>query len=501
MRSLLDTPTQRRLNILEQLNQASGWINSNQLAENNHASLRTINNDISYLREHWYPKLIIETSKKNGIRLKTQPNTHISLVYQHILKNSDAFRLLEAVFFDTTLSIEKWGERLFISESSLYRITNDIAQIIKLYGLNLEKKTCKIIGDDEFYVRFFYSNFFCEAHDMTEWPFPSDKKTTIEFVKRITAHFDIAVDDRDLLDIAYVLNVSLVRQSQGFFITGYSDDLFTQQMKDSLHDSLDVLQPLADTYGVTLDEKVMTDLMFALYYHLINWDSEEEYLFISEQINQLLKNVRSVFDLTLTNELSSRIESYMTHLYLMHKVYPFPDYTIFNQHFYNAIAIRQLFPLMSLVIEKELIKLENSTNFPWHTDYYYVILYTLMIKWSDLPYLLEKKKEKVKVLVISDFSSDHSEFLADMIENKFGQKAIVDNFTDSVIFLNDLPDDYFDAYDIIVSTICSNSLPDEKLISIDNIPSDSNWREIRQAINRTQKVNDKVVNYLNKNYR
>ena len=84
MRELLDTPTQRRLKIIELLNEASDWISSNDLATKNNASLRTINNDVSYLKDNWSPNLLIETSKKSGVRLKTQPSSHVEMVYRHV---------------------------------------------------------------------------------------------------------------------------------------------------------------------------------------------------------------------------------------------------------------------------------------------------------------------------------------------------------------------------------------------------------------------------------
>lgn len=99
MRPLLDIPTQRRLNILEQLNEADTWVSSNQLATLNNASLRTIHNDINFLKETYTPYLTIETSKKNGVRLLFHSCSHLKMVYQDIYKQSDAFSLIESVFF------------------------------------------------------------------------------------------------------------------------------------------------------------------------------------------------------------------------------------------------------------------------------------------------------------------------------------------------------------------------------------------------------------------
>ena len=500
MRELLDTPTQRRLHILEQLNEVSNWISSNELAKSNNASLRTINNDVSYLKENWYPHLLIETSKKNGVRLQTQPSSHIEVVYRYVLKNSEAFRLIESVFFDTTLSIEKWGEKLFISESSLYRITGDVSKSLKKYGLTLEKKPFRVIGKDEFFVRFFYTNYFFEAYQINEWPFPSDKKKTIQFVKDIVEYFNEEVSEKDLLLISYLLCISLTRQSQEFFIEGYDKNIFTKEMYHSLNRNANDLANIAKDYGLLINDQLIYDLMFSLYYHLINWHSEEEYLHVTKEIKHLMKNIRNVFDFTLTNQLSDKIENSMKHTYLKHTIYPYPNYIIFNKKFYNAIAIKKLFPTMALVIEQELIKLEKSTDFPWYTDYFYEVLCTIMIQWTDLPTLLENKKQKAKILVMSSLGYDHSDFLSKMIQKNFVNKAIIEAYTQSVIFIDDIPKEYFQSYDIIISTFDSEILPQDKLVVIDDIPSNSDWGTIRRAINNTHQLDEKVVTYLNNNY-
>ena len=98
MRSLLDTTTQRRLHIIEILNKHSDWISSNELANLNNASLRTINNDIQYLKENWAPHLIIETSKKMAFGLARSAASHIQMVYHYVLEQSELFQFLEKVF-------------------------------------------------------------------------------------------------------------------------------------------------------------------------------------------------------------------------------------------------------------------------------------------------------------------------------------------------------------------------------------------------------------------
>lgn len=494
MRELLDTPTQRRLNILEYLNEVSHWTSSNELAKINNASLRTINNDISYLKENWYPNLLIETSKKNGIRLRTPPSSHVQIVYSYVLKSSESFRLLESVFFNTTYSLEKWGEQLYISESSLYRITNAISQSLQKYGLTLEKRPCRIIGEKEEYVRFFYASYFREAYNITDWPFEANKRESVSFIENILSAFNIELDGNTILLISYILNVSLIRQSQGFFIESIDKSLFSQKMYDAVTENPVSLSHLAEQYGLQLSEEGIYDLLYMLFFYIVNWDSEEEKLILTKEINHFVKCIRDAFDLTLTNQLSNKIETAMKKLYLYHKVYPFRNYIIFDRYFYNGHAIKELFGSLNSVVEQGLKKMEKETGFPWASQYHYVVLCFVMIKWTDLPEILESKKQKANVLVMSSISNDHTYFLTEMINKNFEEKTVLTPYERPVIFLNEESPDYFAQYDVIVSTFQTTILPKEKLVVVDDIPSDLNWGMIRRAIDSVNKMSPNAIN-------
>ncbi|MDT2834234.1 helix-turn-helix domain containing protein [Vagococcus carniphilus] len=497
MRKLLDTPTQRRLKILEHLNEVSDWISSNELAKENNASLRTINNDVSYLKENWYPHLIIETSKKNGVRLRTQPSSHVQMVYRYVLKTSEAFRLLESMFFDTTLSIEKWGEKLYISESSLYRITGSMSKCLKNYGLILEKKPCRIVGKSEFYARFFYTSFFREAYNMTEWPFPTNKRESIAFIEKMLNLLDFKLDDHQINQINVMFNVTLIRQSQGFFL---EEDKIFQTLDPKIFklfsDHSNLLEPIAQQYKIKVTDKMIHDLVLTIFLHNNNWKSDEEKLLITKEINNFIKTLRNVFDLKLSNSVSDKMESKMKHLYLYHQLYPFRNFVIFDQHLYDGMVIKERFPMLNKVVEHGLGEMEKNTNFPWKTSFHYVILYWIMMKWGDLPTILESKKEKAKILVMSNLGYEHSEFLTKQIKSNFEAKIEISKYEGRILFLDEVPNSAFKEYDLLITNFNTDLLPNDKLVVVDDIPSNANWGTIRRSIDNIYKINPDILNYL-----
>lgn len=494
MRELLDTPTQRRLKILEILNEVSTWISSNELAQQNNASLRTINNDVSYLKENWHPLLLIETSKKNGVRLKTQASSHVEFVYRYVLKNSEAFRLLESMFFDTSLSIEKWGEKLYISESSLYRITNVMSISLKKYGLILEKKPCRIIGENEFYVRYFYTSFFREAYNITEWPFPVDKKLSFDYIQSILNIINFDLDENQVNHINYLFNVCLIRQSQGFYAE--KDLCFNnhKELQQLLLNDKTNLNKIAQTYKLKIDDKLLNDIILTIFFHQSDWKDAEEKFLVTNEIGCFIKNIRDVFDIKLSNSISHKIESNMLFLYQYHQLYPYRNYIIFDKYFYNGSVIKNNYPVFDTVVTKALNKLEKNTKFPWESEYHDVVLYFLMIKWHDLPEILEDKKEKAEILILSNLGKDHSNFMAKQIRNNFRFKANIDTFAGSISFLENEPKELFDDYDILITNFNTKLLPNDKLVVMDDIPSGNDWGTLRKNINKINKINVKSLN-------
>lgn len=497
LRELLDSSTQRRLSILETLNEHGGWISSNELAKRNSASLRTINSDVNYLKDHWYPHLLIETSKKNGIRLQTQPSSHVGLVYNYIMKHSEAFQFLEEVFFNPTLSIERWGEKLFISESSLYRITNQMARSLGRYGLTLLKKPCNISGDNEAYVRFFYANYFFEKCGMMEWPFAIEKKLVFNYVKQVLTDRNIFTNDESkIMYFCYLVSVSLVRISQNFLLTTDTlpeDDCSTKQ---EILEQNNYLDPMLAVYAIGKNESVMKDLSFFSFFYEGIWDSDEEKHIVEQEIHTLIKSVRDAFDIKLTHLDLYTIETNLAYLYTHRKVYPFADFILFDKFLYNGKAIRHNYPDLAHVVYQSLKKIQKNTKFPWYSDYRDEVLYLLMTKWQDMPNILDNRKEKARLLVLSDLGIDHERLLVKLIKKNFDSKIHISSYTNSVIFLDETSETDFQHYDILVTTFIANTLPEEKIVVVDDIPSDQDWGNLRKAINAVRKLTPNDINQL-----
>lgn len=485
MRSLLDSSTRRKLEILEQLSERADWISSSELAENNNASLRTITTDIHYLKEQWSPFLIIETSKKNGIRLITPPSSHLHDVYVAVFKNSEALQFLEKIFFNPTHSLEEWGEKLFISDSSLYRVTNQLGHALKNYGIALGKRPCQIVSTNERFVRYFYTTYFKETYTTFEWPFSIDRTATIEFSSHLFREKNWPQDDVQLIYLSYYLAVSITRFYQGKKVS-------TQECEENLHSYLsfkEILAPylkrMVNDDHLEVGEELIQDIFSSLVVFEVSKPNEESLL---KEISAHLLKLQASLHLELSETQLNMLAQGYFQMYNHYLVYPFDHYILFNSSKYNGQAAYHEYPIFSKNVFVELTELEKVTNFPWYTNYRYEILFYLMTKWPTLPKQLEKKKHKVSLLVLTDLGKSQTFMLAQAIERNFSHKAVVTSFEKSILFLSEEaffgPDDY----DLFVSTIHLPNINEEKLIIVDPLPSNMDWENLRKSINNIHKM-------------
>lgn len=488
MRELLDSATKRRLNILEQLNRAANWISSTELAQLNQASLRTINNDLNYLKQHWAAYFKIETSKKNGVRLVTPQSSHVQIVYNAVFQRSDSFSLLENIFFDPNRNLEDWEESMFISESSLYRIANQLADSLERYDLTIQKRPCQLTNHKELYVRYFYTTFFYELYGLHDWPFILEKEKIIIISQAIYEMIGFSYDDVQLMYLSYILAVTCIRYSQGLSLPSeekmfLSDHLTTYQLH-CLTDIQLLLSDLVSPLHISDLDGLLEEVVNSIYFLRKTWLEKVDTLSVQKLLQKFMNRIAYLFDIDIEVTNKEQIIHIILHQYLYYLNYPFANFILFDQYQFTAQAIEEKYPTFTHIIFKELEKLEKSTHFLWFSEFRHFIIYILLIKWQNLPTILENKKAKAHILTISNLGSEHAKLLADMINYNFEHKTKVEPYQKSVIFLDQLNLLQLEPYDYFVTTCLQSNLPEDKVIVVDAIPSNQDWKKIRCAVNK-----------------
>ncbi|MEG0444021.1 MAG: hypothetical protein RR567_08425, partial [Carnobacterium sp.] len=111
------------------------------------------------------------------------------------------------------------------------------------------------------------------------------------------------------------------------------------------------------------------------------------------------------------------------------------------------------------------------------------LIFTLITFWAELAQQVAQEKEKVQVVVVSQYGLQHELFLSDMLRVRFSLELKCYTLSEQKHLGEDIQ---------LMLTDCQIELmkqwvdPAVKVLSIESVPSSRNWKKIRQAINEIQ---------------
>lgn len=481
MRKLLDKTTQRRLAILEDLNDRTVWVSSKELAKLKNVTLRTIASDINYLKEKGESFFELETSTKNGVKLNINPNIRLADGYSVILQKSECFQFIEHLFFEPHFSVDNWSEKLFISESTLYRITHQVKQVLAKNDITLNLRPCYLHAKSEEHVRQFYAHYFSEAYTFHEWPYPLDKKLIYQLATEIYHLSGLYSDEYILSRCAHLLAVSLLRYQQGFYITDTITDKITEEVYEKL-DKHPLFYSLLEQLGFTVSKHFLLDFIHSIYFLKSIWFEKHLHLDLEKQLNEFINILTYRLGVSITEESRTRTISCLANLHFKFKQYPNNEYIIFDLYKHSRKGLVTTYQPYVSIVETALKSLEESSQIPWYSEYADKVLYWLMIIWQSLPTALGEQQPVIKLLLFNHSGQAHAELLQEMIQSTFPKRTDITIFTGSTLFMEDADLSSIKNHDLVISTFSSSLFPREKTLVIEPVLTDLNFEVLYQKI-------------------
>lgn len=496
MERLLSTAMNRRVLLLNLLGGSNHWMTSEKLADLIQCSSKSVMLDCQYIEERWSEYLTVETSKKNGLRFITSPHHSIHTIYREIIQESSAFELLEAVFFNPRETAAFWQQELFLSNSSLYRISNLIAKSLGVRKIELNRSPYSIVSNDERQVRYFFTSYFIEVYGIHQWPFPVSETTVLSLAQRINEDFRLALNDVQLMHLAFSIVVTMIRERQGFLIEHREDVTkdFHKEVEEVQNYQSQVAE-IAGELGVELPEVWYEDFCFSIFWWNFGWDNPQERKNIFRQADELVETIKNALEITASKESKKSMIRLIEHIYAKHKMYPYKKYMIYDRYSYSSKAIKQNYIVFTEVVTKALKEWEKRTKFPWYSMYIDEILHEVMIRWESLPNLLDGLRHQVSIAVLSDLGKEHAQLLGSYLKDNFSKRIQIhlqeDSFYDK---MEDLKQQQFDLY---VANYSVQQVPEDNLIIVEDIPSFKDLTDLRKFIDRRRLVLPESIPYLN----
>ncbi|MDF9824740.1 biotin operon repressor [Breznakia sp. PF5-3] len=474
MRQLLDSTTQRIVQIIEILSYDVERTTVNQLAQTIGCSTRAISKDVDIIRKKWGHLLTIETSKKYGIRLANRNYAINKIVFHQMINESLSVQWLLELFINPEQNINFYSEKLYVSNSTLKRLISKINNELIKYKIKIEVQRGKyfIAGDNEAYIRKFFTFAFIESHGF-ELPFSFDLSFSKKNVENIIQE-RFAVDSFNGVESLYysmLLAISLVRENQGF------------PLDKKYQVNLNIKKSIYDGYKFSFPNLTPAGLERSFSLIIISYDffeTSQERESVTKELRNTAKAILKHSPIGHIGEVEDFVYFILYRIYLDCKIFPYPSYLFYSRMQWFAKKYQQTKPDKAKITYVHLEKLSKKVGLNlcvlFDVFIYYFNVYTS--KYIHLP------KMKM-ILVISDFSHQHATYLASKIENSINignvQKVDITKLRYEQVITSSRA--FFQSFDIILSTIpLPANASGQKILLIDDFLETDTINQIIAAI-------------------
>src|SRR5699024_4215704 len=258
MRSLLSKTEQRKLTIVEVLNQANDYVKFSELTDIVNTSERNLRENLNELKE--LSDILDVDLHYDRVQIEFHKNTGMESLTHHFINSNFSFNILEILFFDNSMQVEDLSDRLFVSPSTLYRYFNKIDKLLSSkFNLSLKTNPCRVEGEER-EIRDFYITFFTEKYGIFDWPFE-------EIIPRESSH-QLVEDTLDILDLTFdftfkrhmrfVSAIALTRYKQNMYL---GEDLNQVKLEtiEKLTNGIDA-QKYEAPLGLKIDQNVIYEM-------------------------------------------------------------------------------------------------------------------------------------------------------------------------------------------------------------------------------------------------
>ena len=405
MRLLLSKKQRRQLQLLEILIKEKRWFHLKELATRLDCTERSLKEDLSNLRST-FDEFLIESST-NGIKIAYEDSIGLEVVYHHFYKESQAFALIEYLFFHKDVSNEFICKKFNLSYQSFYRLIRTINQKLQTkYNVKINLNPLKLIGD-ETDVRFFYAQYFAERYYYMEWPFQEFKENAVtDFIKSYKV----------------LLTVYLSRIKQGYFIDMPTTFDEYKELYQGVENVEEMLRYFSLQLGVELNEKVLEQFFIIFiqenfYFSpesLIEASKTDEYAKNSTTfIKDMFKNLCYTYDLEIEN-----LDEMLMHVHNtshLGRKELFSEFLLFDIKTNTNEDFMSIFPAFYDDLKNHLITYMKTMKHDLNEEILKHMIYTVYTHWERLLPQLLRRRKSIKVLIISRFDDHHAKSMIDFL--------------------------------------------------------------------------------------
>lgn len=327
----------------------------------------------------------------------------------------------------------------------------------------------ELLAENESYLRKFFMHLFSDLYDL------NIKNIGLEidynFLKKFTQSrmnkYRFVYSDKIYSLLSFLTLITLVRENQG-----YTLDCSLRNDQDTItlnHFKYD-FPFLPDNTLCNIEGSILD---FAI------GDKTDEILDIA--ISDFFIAVESQFNLVISFDDRHSIHTYLTNIYFKFHIYPFKTPVALDTASEFSKAIKKENPEAMIEFSSIIKTFTETTNLNFEVTENSIIYWVI----SHVPEIISTPFRTKNILYLSNLGDTHGEFVARLIKATFRAYA---NHADMVIEVANLEKplklDYLNQYDCILNNLRNLNLPLEKILVINDLPTDKDLFNILTVLNK-----------------
>ncbi|AIG26674.1 BglG family transcription antiterminator [Brevibacillus laterosporus] len=194
------------------------WFTISELVQKLGGSNQTIRKDISFINEVLPPSWELTCQKGRGIQLIKPSSSSNNELFCLLYRRSVAFEIFDELLQGDVKTVCHLTEKLFLQPRSVYTHLKKIQKHIQLYGLHLEKKPLRIVGNESQIILMFY-DLYLQAYSDHEWPFTEiNQEAILRYIHRFEELAGINFHQSSRRKLSFFLTIFFKRKQQGYVV-------------------------------------------------------------------------------------------------------------------------------------------------------------------------------------------------------------------------------------------------------------------------------------------
>ncbi|ATO51554.1 helix-turn-helix domain-containing protein [Brevibacillus laterosporus] len=194
------------------------WFTISELVQKLGGSNQTIRKDISFIKEVLPPNWELTCQKGRGIQLTKPTSSSNNELCCLLYRRSVAFEIFEELLQGNVKAVCHLTEKLFLQPRSVYSHLKKIQKHIQLYGLHLETKPLRIVGNEAQILLMFY-DLYLHAYSDNEWPFTEiQQEVILQYIRHFENLAGVNFHQSSRRKLSFYLTIFFKRKLQGHVV-------------------------------------------------------------------------------------------------------------------------------------------------------------------------------------------------------------------------------------------------------------------------------------------